>query len=549
MRVADGPRAHEAARAAPVSRSHTQTSPWSPLHEPLFRGLWLAALTSNIGMWAQDVGTAWLMTSLAPTALMVSLAQTAMNLPYFLLALPAGALADVVDRRRLLLIAQAWMMGSAAVLGVLTVFGVTTPWVLLLLTFSLGIGAALNAPAYQAIVPEVVPKGQVPAAVALSSVGINLARAVGPALGGFIVAAAGSGAAFFLNAACFIGMMVVLYRWKHVPRDGGLPAERFVGAMRAGVRFLRHAPPLQTVLIRAAAFILCGSAFWALLPLIVRFEMQREAGAYGLLLGCFGGGAVLGAAILPRLRARMTADQLTVAATILFAGLLLLLSVLRDFAGIGLALIVGGAAWLTMLSTFNGRAQAAVPGWVRGRAMAVYLLVFFGGMAGSSAVWGLIAFWTGVPTALMLAAAGLGLGLVTVVKYKLEAGEKLDLTPSRHWPAPAFVDMADPERQSAVVTVEYRIDPQQKKPFLERLHALRDIRVRDGAVHWEVLSDTADPTRYLEMFILDSWTDHLRQHERVSVTDREIEQQVRGFHTGPTAPVVTHFLSEGYDQE
>jgi predicted MFS family arabinose efflux permease len=435
-------------------------------------------------------------------------------------------------------------MSSATVLGVLTIYGVTTPWVLLLLTFMLGVGGALNAPAYQAITPEVVSKSQLPAAVALNSVGINLARAIGPALGGFIVAASGSEAAFFLNAVCFTGMIVVLYRWKSVAPGNGLPAERFIGAMRAGVRFMRHAPPLQTVLIRAAAFILYASAFWAFLPIIVRFEMQRGAGEYGLLLGCFGVGAVLGAAMLPRIRAKMSADQLTVGATSLFAGLLLLLSVLRNFHAIGLALVVGGAAWLTMLSTLNVRAQAAVPGWVRGRALAVYLLVFFGGMAVSSAVWGLIASWTGVSTALMLAAAGLCLGLFTAVKYRLTTEEKLDLTPSQHWPVPVSIDTPGLERRPVVVTVEYRIDVVNKNPFIKSLHRLREIRLRDGAVQWEVLSDTADPARYLELFILDSWTEHLRQHERVSVTDREVEQQVKAFHIGQTAPIVTHFLTE-----
>jgi MFS family permease len=484
------------------------------------------------------------MTSLAPTPIMVSLAQTAMNLPYFVLALPAGALADVMDRRRLLVFAQLWMMGSATILGILTVYGVTTPWVLLMLTFLLGVGGALNAPAYQAITPEVVSKSQLSSAVALNSVGINLARTIGPALGGFIVAASGSQAAFFFNAICFTGMIVVLYRWKSVARNNALPAERFIGAIRAGMRFMRHAPPLQTVLIRAAAFILCGSAFWALLPIIVRFEMQRGAGEYGTLLGCFGAGAVLGAAFLPRIRAMLSADQLTVGATSLFAGLLLLLSALRSFPAIGLALVVGGIAWLTMLSTLNARAQAAVPGWVRGRALAAYLLVFFGGMAVSSAVWGLIASWTGVTTALMLAATGLCLGLFSVAKFPLNTGEKLDLTPSQHWPVPVSIDTADLERRPVVVTVEYRIDKANKDPFLKSLHALREIRLRDGAVQWEVLSDTADPARYLEMFILDSWTEHLRQHERVSVTDREIEQKVKAFHMGQTAPIVTHFLTE-----
>ena len=527
-----------------MSEPQVKASMWSPLREPLFRALWLATLASNIGTWMQDVGTVWLMASLAPTAIMVSLAQTAMNLPYFLLALPSGALADVMDRRRLLLISQFWMLGNAALLGFLTMSGVTTPWVLLVLTFSLGIGVALNAPAYQAITPEVVPKTQLRAAIALTSVGMNLARAVGPALGGFVVAAAGSGIAFLLNAMSFVGMIVVLYRWKRAPHNSVLPAERFVGAMRAGVRFIRHAPPMQTVLIRTAAFIICGSAFWALFPLIVRFEMQRGPDEYGLLLGCFGVGAVLGATVLPWIRTKASIDQLMVGATLLFAGLLLLLAVLRNFAGIGLAMVFGGAAWLAILSSLNTSAQAAVPTWVRGRALAMYLLVFFGGMAGSSALWGLIASSTGVPTALILAAAGLGLGLLTAIKYRLKAGENINLTPSMHWPVPTLDDEEQHERGPVFVTVEYRIDLAKQTDFVHVMRQLEDIRRRDGAVQWELLQDSADPTRYVETFVVGSWLEHLRQHERVTIADREVEQRARVFHVGSASPVVSHFLAE-----
>ena len=465
-----------------------------------------------------------------------------MNLPYFLLALPAGALADVMDRRRLLLWSQLWMAGSAVTLGLLTIGGVTTPWVLLILTFSLGIGAALNAPAYQAITPEVVPKNQLHAAVALNSVGINLARAVGPALGGLVVGAAGSGVAFLLNALTFVGMIVVLYRWKRVPHTSVLPAERFVGAMRAGVRFIRHAPPLQAVLIRTAAFIICGSALWALLPLIVLFELQRGPSEYGLLLGCFGVGAVLGAVLLPRVRSKVSIDKLMVAATVLFAGVLLLLAVLRNFAGLGVILLIGGAAWLAMLSSLNASAQAAVPAWVRGRALAMYLLVFFGGMAGSSAVWGLIASSTGVSTALILAAAGLGMGLLTAIKYRLTGGETLDLTPSMHWPVPTLADEEQQEQGPVFVTVEYQIDPTMRAEFTRVMQQLKDIRRRDGAVRWELLPDSADPTRYVETFVVESWLEHLRQHERVTLADREVEKQVRQYHLGPNPPAVKHLV-------
>ncbi len=519
-------------------------STWSPLRESLFRALWLATLVSNIGTWVQEVGTVWLMTSLAPTPIMISLAQMAMNLPYFLLALPSGALADVMDRRRLLLFSQLWMLGSATALGALTISGITTPIVLLLLTFSIGLGAALNAPAYQAVTPEVVPRNQLRAAIALNSVGINLARAVGPALGGVVVALAGSGAAFLMNALTFMGMMAVLFYWKPVPRASVLPAERFLGAMQAGVRFIRHAPPLRAVLIRTAAFIVCGSAFWAMLPLIVRFEMQRGPGEYGLLLGCFGVGAVLGATCLPTIRSKVSSDRLVIGATVLFAAVLLQLSFLRHVVGIGLVLVCGGAAWLVLLSSFNAGAQAVVPAWIRGRALAVYLLVFFGGMAGSSVMWGVIASWGGVPMALQLAAVGLGVGLFVTRAYSLKVVEHLDLTPSMHWPSPVITDEAPQAQGPVFVMIEYQIDSGTRVDFIHVMREMEDIRRRDGAVQWALLHDSGNPRRYVESFVVESWIEHLRQHERVTNTDREVEQRARAFHVGTVPPVVSHFLAE-----
>ena len=298
--------------------SEAPVSAWAPLRTPVFRALWIVSVVSNIGTWMHDVGAAWLMISLTPSPLLVALMQTATSLPIFLLALPGGALADIVDRRRLLLVTQSWMCATAVALGLVTLAGVTTPAVLLALTFALGLGAALNMPAWQATTPEMVPRAQLLAAVALGGVGFNVARAVGPALGGLIVAVAGSGAVFLLNALTFLGVIGAVYTWRRPPRERRLPPEHVLGAMRAGVRYVRHAPLFRAVLVRTAVFIICGSATWALLPVVGRRDLGLSALGYGVLLGCLGLGAVAGSAVLPRLRARLSVDALVIVATIIF---------------------------------------------------------------------------------------------------------------------------------------------------------------------------------------------------------------------------------------
>jgi MFS family permease len=320
------------------------TAAWSPLRRPLFRALWVATVVSNIGTWMQNVGAAWLMTALTPSPVMVALVQAATSLPVFLVGLPAGALADVVDRRRLLLWTQGWMLAAAAALGALALAGVITPWVLLLLTFALGLGAALNAPAWQAIVPELVPHADLPAAVALNSVGFNIARAVGPALGGAIVALAGARAVFLLNAASFLGVIGVLYRGQRAAPVSRWPAEHVVGAIRAGLRYVRYAPTLRAVLVRGGIFILCGSALWALLPLVARNELGLNATGYGLLLGALGVGAIAGALLLPRIRRHVADDSLVVGATVVFAAVTMTLAYVHDMALLCTAMIAGGAA-------------------------------------------------------------------------------------------------------------------------------------------------------------------------------------------------------------
>ncbi|MDQ3820388.1 MAG: MFS transporter, partial [Acidobacteriota bacterium] len=354
-----------------------RASAWSPLGHKLFRALWVAAVASNVGTWMHNVGAEWLMTSLAPTPLVVALMQTAENGPMFLLALPAGALADIVDRRRLLLLTQTWMLVSAVALAVVTLLQLTTPVVLLLLTFALGLGAALNAPAWQAIVPELVPRSELPLAVSLNSVAFNIARAVGPALGGLVVAALGSWAVFMLNSVSFVGVIFVIHRWRREPVESISPTERVVGAMRAGLRYVRHAPELRGVLVRTVVFASCASALWALLPLVARRDLGLGAVGYGILLGGLGAGAIVGAVVLPKARASLSVNVLVILGTILFALSTVMLAEVRVFGLLVVAMLFGGLAWMTTMSSFNIGVQTVVPEWVRARALAIYLLSFF----------------------------------------------------------------------------------------------------------------------------------------------------------------------------
>lgn len=517
-------------------------SAWSPLKRSLFRALWIAAVASNIGTWMQNVGGVWLMTSLTPSPLMVALMQTATSLPVFLIGLPAGALADIIDRRRLLLFWQAWMLVVAVALSGATLLGVVTPWLLLALTFVLGLGAAMSAPAWQAIIPELVPRPELPTAVALNGAGINIARAVGPALGGLVVAASGPAAVFLLNALSFFGILFVLYRWHRPPRLSALPAERLVGATRAGVRYVRHAPILQAVLIRTAAFIGCGSALWALLPVVAQQELRLGAVGYGVLLGCLGIGAVIGAAYLPRVRQQVSVDRLLILATVVFAIATLVLAYWHNLIGVSFALLAAGFAWLMIMSSLNVATQTSVPTWVQARSLGLYQLVFQGGLAVGSAIWGLVAQHWGNAIALSGAAIGLMLGLAISNRYRLAKSEKLDLGISHHWAEPVVMVELKPEAGPVLVTVEYQINPERSQDFIQVMHELGNIRRRDGAIRWGLFYDIAYPSRFVETFIVESWAEHLRQHGRTTIADRLAEEHVRLFLSDDKPPIVSHLI-------
>ncbi|MEW5745847.1 MAG: MFS transporter [Nitrospirota bacterium] len=515
---------------------------WSPFRITIFRAFWIANLVSSIGTWMHEIGAAWLMTSLTRSPVLIALVETAISLPIFLLALPAGALADILDRRRMLLFTMGWLFAVAATLGMLALMGLIAPWILIGLTFALGLGAALNAPVWHAVIPEMVPRADLHAAVTLNSAGFNFARTIGPALGGLVVASAGPWAAFLLNAVSYLVVIVVLYRWKRPPRENIMPAERITGAVRVGLRYVRHAPALHAVLIRVGAFMLFASAFWGLLPLFIRFELRSDPRGYGILVGLFGAGAVSGALFLARARRRVSSNMLVSAASLLFGGMLLILGITRNLVSAGAAMLIGGAAWLTLLSTLNASAQVVVPSWVRGRAIAFYLFAFFGSMAAGASLWGVVASRIGVSHSFLLAAAGLFLSAAATHRFRVVEGGEASLEPSLHWPAPRIVGPYDPDEEPVLVTVEYRIDPEQAQAFIAAMHELGRIRRRDGAVNWGIFRDTTEPGRYIEAFVAESWTEHLRHHERVTIADKAIEDRVESFHRGPTPPRVSHYI-------
>ncbi|WP_230980016.1 MFS transporter [Steroidobacter gossypii] len=513
-----------------------------PLSFPVFRALWIATIVSNVGTWMHDVGAGWLMTSLSPSPLLVALVQAATTLPMFLLALPAGALADIIDRRKMLLAAQLLGVFAAALLALLTLQNRVTPEVLLAATFVLGIAAALSAPVFQAIVPELVDKQSLPDAIALNSLGVNISRAIGPALGGIIVALAGTPAVFALNAVSVLGVLAVLFSWQRPLAVHNLPPEHFFGAMKAGYRYTRHSPAMRLVLIRAIGFFLFGSALWAMLPLVARRGLGLDAAGYGALLGCMGSGAVVGAILLKRLRRKIPANTISIGATLLFASSTLALALATHAWIAGSIMFVAGLAWIGMLTSLNVAAQMASPGWVKARALAVYLLVMQGGMTGGSILWGSLASTTSVATALMVAAVGQAVALILALRWRLPQDSAADLSSSNHWADPVVSILPAQERGPVLVEIEYRVQPARLAEFVSALRRFRSTRYRDGAIRWDVWEDVAEPGRVVESFVVESWLEHQRQHARVTHADQLDQRTLHTFLAGDQPPLVRHRL-------
>jgi MFS family permease len=528
------------AEGSAVAPATPAGSAWSPLRHSLFRALWIATVASHIGSYMTDVGQGWLMTTLAPSPLFVALMMTAESLPYFLLGLPAGALADIVDRRRLLLVTQTAMAAGTATLAVITLLGLITPWGLLGLAVAVGAATALNDPAWQAVPPEMLPAADLPAGITLNGVGVNIARTIGPAAGGAIVAAFGPGAVFVLDSLSFVGVMIVLLRWKRARAPSILPAERLASAMRIGLRFARYGTGLGRVLVRTFAFMSCGVVILALMPLLAQ-RTGQGAVALGFLLGSMGVGAVIGAGFLPRIRARLTIDTMIAAHTIVFAAVCAAVAFVESLFLLCPILIVGGFAWIVVVATLNVTAQQASPAWVKARALAVYLVVFQAGIAAGSALWGWVATRANLAGAYACAAIGLLLGL-SLSRYRLAVVEGLDHSPTHHWPDPSVTGDQSPEAGPVMVEIQYRVDTVQAEVFIDAMQPVGRMRRRHGAVQWWLFRDSADPTCFIEIWVNETWADHLREHERVSVEDRGVEQHAFQYTIDRTLPATRHYL-------
>ena len=500
---------------------------WAPLRHPTFRALWIAQTVSNVGTWMQTVGAQWLIISLGGSALTVSLVQTATTLPTFLIGLPAGALGDILDRRRLMIGSQGFMLLCAAVLGALTLADQISVATVLALTFGIGVGSALLRPSFQAVQPELVGREEIAQAAALNGVSMNAARAVGPAIGGVVVAVANAGVVFLVNAASFLGVMGVLARWRRPRQESALGAEHLAHAVRVGTRYVRNSPRLRAVLARTLAFCLFSSAMWALLPVVAHDRLDLDSGGYGLLLGAVGVGAVAGAFVLAAARARWSPDVIVGAATLAFAGSAVVLAWSRSVPLVAAALVVGGLCWISVLSSLNASAQIALPAWVRARGMATYLLVFQGGQALGAVVWGLVATQTSTATALSCVAGGLALTwLVLARRYRLASRVTLDMTPAPPtWTEPELAIEPDPHRP-VLITVEYCVPNENRAEFRELMQRVGRSRRRTGAERWSLYQDAQNPERFVENYLMDSWEEHVRQqHQRWTRLDEDLEQR------------------------
>lgn len=535
------------------SSSAGKDSVWSPLRRPLFRNRLLASVISNVGSWMQDTAGTWLMSALTASPFLISLMQTAASLPVLLLGLPAGATADILDRRRLLLFWGSWMLAAAAVLSALTLNGWVAAWSLLLLTFLLNIGSAMNAPTWQAIVPELVPREELPEAIALNSAAFNVARAVGPAAGGLAVAAfasalQGASFVFLVNAISFLAVLIFIYRWKRAPWfTSALPAERLLASMRSGLRYTRFAPAMRAVLVRAFLQTFCVSSMWALLVVVARENVRRGAWGYGLLMGCIGAGAVVGALLQPRIRRHLSADRTVTAAALAFTVTLSLMAWAPWFGLLIPALFLGGMAWTSTTSSLNVAVQLSVPAWVQARSLGIYQMVFQGGMAFGSAAWGALAEHVGTPIALTTAAAGLVGGLALARRFPLTDDTTLDLSPGRlahalSRAAPQMMIEPNPEDGPVLITVTFHIDPARSAEFITAAHELGRVRRRDGAIRWALFRDPFDPARYVETYVLESWLERQRQIERFTVADNAIRNRLLSFQVGPDSPSVSRLL-------
>lgn len=532
--------------APPVAKAPLESeklSAWAPIKIPVFRMLWSTWLVANICMWMNDVAAAWMMTSMTTSPIWVALVQSASTLPMFLLGLPSGALADILDRRRYFIMTQFWVAAVATLLCITVISGVMTPLLLLALTFANGIGLAMRWPVFAAIVPELVPRQHLPGALALNGVAMNASRIVGPLVAGALIASAGTEYVFVLNAVLSVISGLVIMRWRrsHVPSPLG--RERLVSAMRVGLQFMRQSVRLRAVLLQVTLFFLHSTAVLALLPLVARKLHGGDAGTFTLLLASMGAGAIAAALNLARLRQLMPRDSLVLRATMLQSAATIVVAFAPNTYVAVLAMVLNGAAWIACANSLSVSAQLSLPDWVRARGMSMYQMAIMGASALGAALWGQIATLSSISTGLLVAAISGTLCMLLAQRHTVDLSIEEDLTPSREFKVP--VAHAPPGAGQVVVTIEYLINPLRADDFRLLMQESRRSRLRQGALDWALLRDIGEPGRYLEKITDESWTEHLRRFDRVTASDVALRERKLAFHVGEEPPMVRRAVVEG----
>lgn len=518
---------------------------WSPLRFASFRGLWASSAVYFIGNAMQAMAASWLMVEMTGSSFLAALVQTAVFLPMFLLSLPSGVLADTTDRRRLILSALSVQAATVVILALLLMAGYAGPGMLLFFTFVAGCCTALFSPAWNSTVADTVPREDMPQAITAMSIAWNTARALGPALAGVVFAAWGAGWVFALAVASSLVMMQAIRVWPPRPHpQSRLPAERLWGGTLSGLRFARHNKIVLAQLLRTMAYSGSGSALWALLPVIGQRQLGLGAAGFGLLMACLGTGAVAAGLVLGRVRAKMGLEALVRSSCVVFALVMAVAALVRIPIVVYASLVIGGAAWMAVMSTFNTATQTSAPPWVRSRAAALHTLSALGSFAIGSAFWGAFSGVAGLPATLCVAAVSMAAGLLLARPFPLRMGDKQEVTPGTPWEELFIVAEPNPEDGPVAVEIAYRIRDGQAQAFLDTVTQLRAPRRRDGATFWRIYRDLADSSRFVERFIVTSWADYLHQRARATVADQELELRVRDFLAPGETVTMAHYIAE-----
>ena len=512
---------------------------WTPLQNRVFAMLWLAWMTSNICMWMSDVAASWMMTSLSNSPIMVALIQTASNLPVFLMGLPSGALADIVNRKKYFVITQIWLAGVAALLCFFTFVGSLSAELLLVLTFMNGIGLAMRWPVFAAIIPDLVNREQLPAALAFNGMAMNASRIIGPLVAGALIASAGTEYVFALNMVLSLAITVIIMQWKYQADVSTLPGERFLGAIRVGIQYVKSSSRMRAVLIRIFLFFVQSSALMALLPIIAKEHFSGDAGTFTLLLSSLGFGAVISGAQLPWLRLRFDRNQLVFMGQVILSASAIGVVLAPNLWIAAPLMMINGAAWIITANSLSIAAQFALPSWIRARGMSIFQMSLMGGSAIGAAVWGKLADSTDVTVSVI---CGSIFGFIAVLgtnHLKIEGGTEEDLTPV------CPIEHAIPDRNidhdegPVMISVEYQIDPNHMQEFKKLMKQSKNARLRQGAMSWSLFEDAEKEGKILEYFVFETWADYLRRFDRFTTNDLNLQDERFSFHLGDTAPIIT----------